>query len=762
MEGALRPGTILLDKYRIEAVLGRGGMGVVLKVTHLQLGEELALKLLSPEAAATQDVNARFLREAQSVSRLRGEHVARVTDVGMLPDGIPYMVMEYLRGVDLAGELVRRGMLPPGEAVDYVLQACEALAEAHASGVVHRDIKPANLFLTTRPDGTPLVKVLDFGISKVAVGANALLTKTDTVMGTQGYMSPEQMKATKDVDARTDIWALGIVLYECLCGRRPFEAESFSAFVLKAATEPPPPMDPRLPRALQGVVLRCLEKDRRARFPSIAELAVALAPFARDQRAAGVVVDRTKLMLQRPGSATEATAWPGVSPSATTLSASAGSPSSRSRRRYAIAGIISVLGSLGVVAAVTASGGSGRGGDGSGVAQVASDAAEVHVVAPSSPVDAEADAEVRPPVTPPNACDTVNVDDLVAQAQTQYSAGYAKSALSLVGKALACRQDERMYRLAATYACAAHDLASAKLYYAKVSPANQSGIEQKCQLEGLALGAPSAAADRTAADRTAMLGKCIELQARRDWQALDDCATKLDAFGVTDKARELHDKAKQEAGNEVRARNVQQALRDGNLKQAEATLRAIGPDSVYYASLHKVFAKAESTMLEDARRKAQGFADAHDCVGLKRYAVQVATSSTERVTAAAQAVTCVDRTPSVDSTASNSPVGGRHDSSQPPAARVSPKNPCDTMDVDDVMKQAGNQFGAGYAKAALALVVKALSCKQTVSMYRMAAMYACAAHDLADAKLYYNKVPPNAQPAVEQKCQLEGLDLRGP
>lgn len=201
MEWALRPGTILLEKYRVESLLGRGGMGVVLKVTHLHLGEELALKILSPGAAATPDVTARFLREAQSAVRLRGEHVAKVFDVGVLPDRVPYMVMEYLRGVDLAGELGRRRMLMPGEAVDYVLQACEALAEAHANEIVHRDIKAANLFLTTRPDGTPLVKVLDFGISKVPFSTSGVMTKTDVVMGTPGYMSPEQMKAPQQIQA---------------------------------------------------------------------------------------------------------------------------------------------------------------------------------------------------------------------------------------------------------------------------------------------------------------------------------------------------------------------------------------------------------------------------------------------------------------------------------------------------------------------------------------------------------------------------------
>src|SRR5215813_13149544 len=160
MEVARELGTILLGKYRVDSVLGRGGMGIVLKVTHLQLGEELALKMLRAESAHSPEVTARFLREAQSAVRLRGEHVTRVSDVGMLPEGAPFIVMEYLRGGDLSAELGRRGMLPPGEVVDYVLQACEALAEAHALGIVHRDIKPSNLFLTYRSDGTLLVKVL--------------------------------------------------------------------------------------------------------------------------------------------------------------------------------------------------------------------------------------------------------------------------------------------------------------------------------------------------------------------------------------------------------------------------------------------------------------------------------------------------------------------------------------------------------------------------------------------------------------------------
>jgi serine/threonine-protein kinase len=346
MEVGFRPGAVLLDKYRVESVLGRGGMGIVLRVTHLHLGEELAIKILLPEAADDPEVRVRFLREAQSAVRLRGEHVTRVSDVGMLPEGVPYIAMEYLRGVDLAGELGRRGMLPPGDTVDYVLQVCEALAEAHALGIVHRDIKPGNLFLTYRPDGTPLVKVLDFGISKVPIAGPGLLTRTDTVMGTPGYMSPEQMKASKDVDSRSDIWAVGIVLYECLNSRRPFDAESFSAVVFKVATEPPPPMVPRIPRGLQAVVLRCLEKDRAARFPSIAELAAALAPFARDGRAAGIVVERTSAMLRDASSPIPQNTHLHQlqAQTATTLRKTTGVRTTSKRLRYAAIGTMSLIG----------------------------------------------------------------------------------------------------------------------------------------------------------------------------------------------------------------------------------------------------------------------------------------------------------------------------------------------------------------------------------------------------------------------------------
>ena len=287
-------GTVIGGKYRVERTLGVGGMGVVVAATHVQLGSEVALKLLHPDMARHPKIVERFVREAQAVARLHSDHLCRVSDVGTLADGVPFIVMELLHGQDLASMVRTTGAMPASTVAEYVLQAAQGLAEAHANGLVHRDLKPGNLFVVRRPSGRPLVKVLDFGIAK-STGANPdfSVTQTTSMMGSPGYMSPEQARSSKDVDARADIWALGVVMYELITGRAPFLGESITELALKVVTEPHPPLPAGLPRAFVEIVDRCLEKEPARRFPDVAALAHALAPFVAGGQEAAVGVART-------------------------------------------------------------------------------------------------------------------------------------------------------------------------------------------------------------------------------------------------------------------------------------------------------------------------------------------------------------------------------------------------------------------------------------------------------------------------------------
>jgi len=283
----LEPGSVVAGKFRIERVLGEGGMGIVLAAHHLHLGRMVAIKLLKPDALAHKDIVARFANEARSASRIQSEHVARVLDVGALDTGEPYMVMEYLEGCDLSKYVRQRGPLKIDEAVDHLLQACEALAEAHVAGIVHRDLKPANLYLTRRADGSNCVKVLDFGISKAALSpdqpSSQGMTQTSSVLGTPGYMAPEQLRSSKHVDARTDIWSLGVILHELLTGRLAFQGSTVPEIYAAILASPPDSLRsvrPDAPPQLEALILRCLEKDPARRFSNVGELAGAMIHFA--------------------------------------------------------------------------------------------------------------------------------------------------------------------------------------------------------------------------------------------------------------------------------------------------------------------------------------------------------------------------------------------------------------------------------------------------------------------------------------------------
>ncbi len=287
-DSPIQVGEIIAGKYRIERVLGVGGMGAVVAARHVDLDELRAIKFMKPEMRTNEQAEIRFMREARAAAKLKSDHVARVHDIGRFETGEPYMVIEYLDGQDLKAMLKRTGPLDPELAVTFILQACEALAEAHAAGIVHRDLKPSNLFVIEGTDGRLKVKVLDFGISKLtgalAEQAGMELTHTSAMMGSPLYMSPEQMASTRDVDARTDVWSLGVIFYRLVTGKRPFKGKTVTSVTISVTTDTPVTpsvLRPDLPEALDEIILHCLEKDPEDRYGSVAALAndlILLAP----------------------------------------------------------------------------------------------------------------------------------------------------------------------------------------------------------------------------------------------------------------------------------------------------------------------------------------------------------------------------------------------------------------------------------------------------------------------------------------------------
>jgi len=278
-------GLKIANRYEVTRVLGEGGMGVVAEARHTELEQRVAIKFMFPEFLSNEVLSARFAREAKLAAKVQSPHIVRVTDVGRLPSGVPYLVMDLLNGHDLGAELDEKGVLPVERAVDYVLQAAAGIAALHSVGAIHRDLKPSNLFVADVA-GASTVMVLDFGISKDVTAPSANLTSTETQLGTPMYMSPEQIRASKNVDTRSDIWSLGVILYELLTGTLPFERSGHSIgelFAVILMTEPIPlcMRRPDLPIELEEVVMRCLRRNSWDRWESVGALAEALRPFAR-------------------------------------------------------------------------------------------------------------------------------------------------------------------------------------------------------------------------------------------------------------------------------------------------------------------------------------------------------------------------------------------------------------------------------------------------------------------------------------------------
>jgi serine/threonine protein kinase len=276
----LRVGLVVSNRYVVRRLIGAGGMGLVYEAEHLLLGTRVALKVLRPELIEERDYVERFTGEARTLALLDGEHVVRVLDAGRLETGLPYLVMELLEGLDLRAMMLRCPALPVELAVHYARQACEGLASAHARGVVHGDIKPANLFLASSSSGHSRIKVIDFGVARSAPTAGGAAERDAVLFGSPPYAAPEQFESAREVDGRTDVWGLGVVLFEMLAGRSPFDISSDRAVNgNRDRVAPVRRWRPDVSRQLEAILERCLDERKDMRFPSVQALSDALLPF---------------------------------------------------------------------------------------------------------------------------------------------------------------------------------------------------------------------------------------------------------------------------------------------------------------------------------------------------------------------------------------------------------------------------------------------------------------------------------------------------
>jgi serine/threonine-protein kinase len=422
----LEPGTMVAGKYRVDKVLGEGGMGVVYAATHVALDQRVAIKALFPEALEDAQAIERFAREGRAAAKIQSDHVVRVYDVGTFDDGTPYMVMEYLEGADLMELLLENDSFAIDEAVEYVLQACEGIAEAHKAGIIHRDLKPANIYVSKRPDGAPNVKLLDFGISKFTIHPDdpmldPSITATATVMGSPGYMSPEQLKSARMVDERADVWALGTILYELVTSKPAFRGESMPQLCAMIASEDPPlpsTLRPDVPIGLEHAILRCLEKKPERRFQDVGELARAIVEFAPERARGAVARIEGVLGKKAPGASAVVGAprsdcdpaqlgKPRVVSGSLATAQTVGAPSTRPRKRR---GTALVVGLLVVVVGAVALGVYLGHTDPGGVLAATYPSVAPSVLASAEAVDPSASSEAPPPASAVASAAAVDVD----------------------------------------------------------------------------------------------------------------------------------------------------------------------------------------------------------------------------------------------------------------------------------------------------------------------------------------------------------------